>query len=59
MLPISDFKALFDVEELPDEKRSSYQSIGGFAIAQLGGIPTTGNYFDWNNFRFEVTPNVN
>jgi putative hemolysin len=54
MLPISDFKALFDLEELPDEKRNSYHSMGGFVIAQLGGIPTTTDYFDWNNFRFEV-----
>jgi putative hemolysin len=54
MLPISDFKALFDLEELPDEKKNTYHSMGGFVIAQLGGIPTTTDYFDWNNFRLEV-----
>ncbi|MDX2214063.1 MAG: hemolysin family protein [Oculatellaceae cyanobacterium bins.114] len=52
MLPIDKFRELFELED--PEERSSYQTLGGFVINQLGRIPTSSDYFEWEGFRFEV-----
>lgn len=54
MLPIDKLKELFDLDELPDEDRGNYQTLGGFVIMQLGRIPAAADYFNWHNLRFEV-----
>jgi putative hemolysin len=52
LMPIDELKALFDIEELPNEY--DYETVGGFVMAQLGHIPRTGAFFTWNELRFEV-----
>ena len=54
MLPIEKFKELFEIDELPGEKRGNYQTLGGFVITQLGHIPAAADRFAWKEFRFEV-----
>lgn len=54
LLPVDEFKELFDLDDLPDEDRIGYQTVGGFVINQLGAIPATGAHFEFNNLRFEV-----
>ncbi|GAB4474861.1 MAG: hemolysin family protein [Elainellaceae cyanobacterium] len=54
MLPIDKLKELFDIEELPEEDRGNYQTLGGFVIMQLGRIPNAADHFEWGNLRFEV-----
>jgi len=54
MLPIDEVKELLDVDEFPGEDRGSYQTLGGFVITQLGHIPKSSDYFEWQKFRFEV-----
>jgi putative hemolysin len=54
MLPIDKFLEIFDLEELPDDQRGSYQTLGGFVIHQLGRIPTSSDYFVWEGLRLEV-----
>lgn len=54
MLPIDEFKELFDLEMLPDEERSGYQTLGGFVMSQLGRIPQAGDHFEWQTLHFEV-----
>ncbi|GAB4158398.1 MAG: hemolysin family protein [Cyanobacteria bacterium J069] len=54
MLPIDKLKELFDIEELPEEDRGNYQTLGGFVIMQLGRIPAAADHFEWDNLRFEV-----
>lgn len=54
MLPIDEVKELLDVDEFPGEDRGSYQTLGGFVITQLGHIPKSSDYFEWEKFRFEV-----
>ncbi len=54
MLPIDEFKELFDLEMLPDEERSGYQTLGGFVMSQLGRIPQAGDHFEWQALHFEV-----
>jgi putative hemolysin len=54
MLTIDKFKELFNIEELPGERRGNYQTLGGFVITQLGRIPVSADHFTWEKFRFEV-----
>ncbi len=54
MLPIDDFKELFDIAQMPGEDQGLYQTVGGFVILQLGHIPSPAEYFFWDRLRFEV-----
>lgn len=51
---IDDFKARFDIDELPDEDHDHFQTMGGFLTAYFGYIPKAGEKKDWNGFTFEV-----
>lgn len=54
LLPIDELKELIEIDDLPDEARVGYQTVGGLVMSQLGAIPDTGQHFEWNGFRFEV-----
>lgn len=55
MLAVDRFQELFDIKELPDENKGSYQTVGGFVMSMLGRMPNAGDSFDWNNqLRLEV-----
>ena len=54
LLSIDEFKELFEIDDLPDEDRVGYQTVGGFILSYLGNIPTTGLSFDWSDLHFEV-----
>lgn len=54
LLPVEDFKEVFDIDELPDEARDHYQTVGGFVTSYLGYIPAASESFEWNDLRFEI-----
>jgi putative hemolysin len=54
MLPIHEFKELFNIRRLPGEERDSYQTLGGFVMTRLGRVPAVADQFRWSSFRFEV-----
>jgi len=54
LLPIDEFKELFDLDTLPEESKVGFQTVGGFVMNQIGSIPTTGQNFNWENLRIEV-----
>lgn len=54
MMRIDEMKKMFDLDELPDEDRAGYETVGGFMMAQLGSVPTPGQYFTLFGWRFEV-----
>jgi putative hemolysin len=54
MLPVDEFKDLFDIAELPGEDQGIYQTLAGFVIMQLGRIPAVADYFEWEGLRIEV-----
>jgi putative hemolysin len=54
MLPIDEFKELFDLESLPGEKKDAYQTLGGFLFTRFGRVPSAGERFEWENLRFEI-----
>lgn len=54
LLDIVDLKEILDVDELPEEDRIGFQTLGGFVMSQVGSIPTSGHSFDWNGYKFEI-----
>ena len=54
LLPIEDFKELFDLDYLPGEDRELFHTLAGFALSQLGHIPSAAESFEWGGFRFEI-----
>jgi magnesium and cobalt exporter, CNNM family len=54
MLPIDEFKDLFDLGELPGEDQGIYQTLAGFVIMQLGRIPVAADSFEWEGLKIEV-----
>ena len=54
LLSIDEVKELLNIDQLPDEARIGYQTLGGFLLSQLGSIPSSGQHFTWNNIRFEI-----
>jgi putative hemolysin len=51
---IADVETMLDVQNLGTEARRGYRTLGGFMLTQLGAIPTVGQAFDWQGWRFEV-----
>jgi putative hemolysin len=54
LLPIEEFKDLFDLDHLPGEERDAFHTLAGFAISQFGYIPAVSEHLEWNGFRMEV-----
>jgi putative hemolysin len=52
---VDRFKEALEVEEsLPEEDTGSYNTLGGFAMLQLGRVPQIADSFEWGGLRFEV-----
>ena len=54
LLPVDELKELFDLDELPDEDRIGYQTLGGFMMARVGSVPHSGEVVEWAGFQFEI-----
>ncbi len=54
MLPIDEFKEIFNLETLPGENKDAYQTLGGFVFTRLGRVPAAGERFSWENLQFEI-----
>jgi putative hemolysin len=54
MIRLDVLKDYLDIDELPDEAESNYETLSGLMMMQLGRIPDSGDYFEWRNLRFEV-----
>jgi putative hemolysin len=54
MMRIDEFKKLFDIDELPEETRAGYQTVGGFVMTMVGAVPLAGQHFHCCGWRFEV-----
>ncbi len=54
MLPIGEFRELFELDELPGEEQGLYQTLAGFVTSHIGRIPTPADHFQWGNLRFEI-----
>lgn len=53
-LPVQEFKAILNLNDLPGEAEGQYETLGGFVMKFLGRIPTAADHFVWRKLRFEV-----
>jgi putative hemolysin len=54
-LPVGELKTLLGLTvALPQEQAADFQTAGGFILTQFGRIPSAGESFVWNAWRFEV-----
>lgn len=54
LLPIGEFREMFDAPELPLDEQGEYQTLAGFVVTRIGRIPSASDRFEWNGFTFEV-----
>ncbi len=54
LLRVDEMKELLEIDNLPDEERVGYQTLGGMMMSQFGDIPRVGQFFEWGGYRFEV-----
>ncbi len=54
MMRIDEFKKLFDIDELPEEARAGYQTVGGFVMTMIGAVPHEGQRFECCGWKYEV-----
>lgn len=54
LTPIDEFKEYFKIRKLPEDRRGTFHTVGGFVTSSLGRIPTAGDTFALDQFRFEV-----
>lgn len=54
MLSIDEFKEIFHLDNLPGEKKDTFQTLGGFIFTQMGRVPAAPEQFEWNGLRFEI-----
>ena len=52
-LPFYDFVQEFDIQYF-DKSKVKYNTLGGFALANLNRIPHTGEKFTWRDYEFEI-----
>ncbi len=53
-LLVDEFKEVFHLNELPNEERGNFQTVGGLMMTCLGRIPAVTDHFEWKGLRFEV-----
>jgi putative hemolysin len=54
MLPIDQLKDAVGIRRLPDEDEASYQTVAGLVMDQLRRIPKAADWFQIDDYRFEV-----
>ncbi|HZP85211.1 MAG TPA: hemolysin family protein [Burkholderiales bacterium] len=54
MLSLEKFKEIFEIEELEDEDKGNFHTLGGFVMLRLGRVPVVADKFEWDGLRFEV-----
>lgn len=54
LVTIDEFKEYFKIKKIPEEHSGIFHTIGGFVIYKLGFIPSSGDKFEWENYKFEI-----
>ena len=53
-MPVGEFKARLDIDELPDEDLGRYNTVAGLLMAVSGALPTEGERIACAGWNFEV-----
>jgi putative hemolysin len=54
MLSVGELKDLLELRDLPGEELVRFETLAGLVMAQLGRVPSSGDSFHYNDWRFEV-----
>ncbi len=54
MLSLDKFKEIFELDEIEDEDKGNFHTLGGFVMLRLGRVPTVADHFEYDGLRFEV-----
>jgi putative hemolysin len=54
LTPVDEVTDLLGIDLEAEAEREGYQTMGGFVMAHLGRIPSTGDTFEWHGLRLEV-----
>ena len=54
LIPIPELKDLLGLQGVPEEDKGRYHTLSGMMMLLLGHLPATGDYVDWQDWRFEV-----
>lgn len=54
LLAVDEVKEILDIEELPEENRVGYQTLGGFMMTLLDHIPEVGETIHVLSYHFEI-----
>ena len=52
MLPVEDFRTIFDLKDLPSE--NEYDTLAGLILILMGRIPKPADQYEWNGLRYEI-----
>ncbi len=54
MVPLDELKDVIGLSKLPGEEGSDFHTLGGFMMAQVNRVPSVGDHFSVEGYRFEV-----
>jgi putative hemolysin len=54
MVPLDEVKDVIGLVKLPGEETSDFHTLGGFMMAQVNRVPSVGDHFTVESYRFEV-----
>jgi putative hemolysin len=54
LVPIDEFMESLNIKRLPFDEAGYYQTVGGFMMTFLGHIPSAGDNFELEGYRYEV-----
>jgi len=54
IIPVPELKDCLTLKSVPEEEKNHYNTLSGLIMWLLGRIPKTGDYVDWEGWRFEV-----
>lgn len=54
MISIDEFKELFRIDALPEDRDGTYQTLAGFVMFQMGRVPREADHFTSKGLAFEV-----
>ena len=55
LMPVSELKARLDIDELPYEDKSRYNTVAGLLLAIVGRLPAVGDEIECAGWRFSIT----
>lgn len=53
-IPILEMRDRLKIKSVPEEDKGRYHTLSGMVMLLLGRVPDTGDWADWDGWRFEV-----